>query len=123
MTLLLSCLVLAPLAAEPLVLENDHVRRVLVEQDGRWRTTQFERATGTGVVTATSNEFAVLLGNGQQVTVDDYVADAPPRIVHGTGQTVVAIEEELPQASPRSDARARAERRHLLGAALFCCSL
>lgn len=63
---------------QQLVLENRHVRRVLVNDGGAWRTTRLARADGTAAIDMSSDEFLVRLLDGAEFTIRDYEAREQP---------------------------------------------
>ena len=66
--------------AKQLVLENQHVRRVLQQDGDVWRTTQLSRADGSDAVNIESDEFLIRMLDGTELTVADYQCEGKPTV-------------------------------------------
>ena len=68
---------------------NESVRRVFQESDEVWRTVAVSRVDGTDTMPVRSDEFRIVLLDGRRLGLDDYRAEAPPRVDrHGETSTV-----------------------------------
>jgi len=80
---------------------NDIIQAVFAEQDGAWRLTQLARLDGTDALEMTSDEFEILLFNGQRFTVDAYQAAGDPNVSTDSGaKTFATVFRRKPDTSP-----------------------
>jgi len=83
--------------AETRSLGNDHIQIVFARQARTWRLARLARSDGSDALDVTSDEFEVLLFDGQRVTVDDYHADGDARIVVEGGARVFETVYRCPE--------------------------
>ncbi len=67
-------------AGETRRIANDHIQAVFARQDGAWRLARLERRDGTDALGMISDEFEILLFDGQRFTVEAYRAADDPKI-------------------------------------------
>lgn len=99
--------------AQELVLQNEHVRRVLTFDGQVWRTTQFARADGSRALRVRSDEFLALLFDDREVTLDQYRAAGQPKRDTVAGVQRVTI--RYVRRAPITNAPAAVTIHYLLG--------
>ncbi len=83
-----------------IVLENQLIRRVLVNDGEVWRTESFSRADGSDVLRVESDEFLIRLMDGNELTISDYVCIGQPEIGIREGVRSVRMRYEPRQVLP-----------------------